>query len=119
MYVFRRVTETKKYCKLQPDFNLEVDKKEKKKFNPIDPNGMTCDGVSSKMKETEERNPQYYYAQRFVDASNCEDLIIKDDAKNRVLSKLRAATGSAFRGSSKSGPLSGLSKKEQKDYRGE
>jgi hypothetical protein len=82
---------TQKYCNLQPDFNPAVDHEDaaaelqKKKFNPIDPSGMTCDGVSSKMKQKEERNPQYYYAQRFVDASKCEDLILKDDVTTKKI----------------------------------
>ena len=85
------------------------------KFNPIDPSGMTCDGVSSKMKQKEERNPQYYYAQRFVDASKCEDLILKDDVTTKKivgkndLQKKMFAIG-ALRG----GTLSGGSKADRK-----
>ena len=112
---------TQKYCNLQPDFNPAADhddaaaELQKKKFNPIDPSGMTCDGVSSKMKQKEERNPQYYYAQRFVDASKCEDLILKDDVTTKKivgkndLQKKMFAIG-ALRG----GTLSGGSKADRK-----
>jgi hypothetical protein len=34
-----------------------------------------CGGASAKAAELQERNPQYYFAQRFIDTSNCKDLV--------------------------------------------
>jgi len=38
--------------------------------------GKTCDGVG-KLQEKQELDSQWYYAQRFVDPSSCQDLVVE------------------------------------------
>ena len=73
---------TKNFCRLPRrlfgtgGFAQQMQEKSIEEDGLIYDGGKTCDGVG-KLQEKQELDSQWYYAQRFVDPSSCQDLVVE------------------------------------------